>query len=490
MPPDVVRTPPDTFEAVFDDHFRDVHGYVARRLGRDVADDVASETFLTAFRLRDRFDATKGDRLAWLYGIATNLMRRHHRDEVRSYRAMSRLDPTDSVASHDDRVATRVSAEHLRGELAAALAGLSRGDRDVLMLIAQTRARLTEPAPVRSLRPRLVIPTAVVAVVPIVVSQPSQDTRPAQEQAATPRSAKEILLVAVEHAESDATRAGRFWCVRTVFGALAQHASVGTAPNSYGLLRRTVVETWLSADGTEADQQGRRDVGTVPDDKKAWLADGSPTSWNLGYDKELGRDYVLTATPGDGEPGAAGGQLPVPQLGRVAGRGTRLSAGAGGRTAPARRSRWRAERRSRHGSVGTQGHRHHVRQREQRRDRHGRAGDRPGDRRVARVAAHRRRGRHGAEAVLDGRPVQRLDQRVAHRSLGRRAVRTHVLAAAVLTAAAEARTPRVPFDTHQSRRGRRPPVHERTALSTGCVASTSTQSCPLWLMLAVAARSR
>lgn len=126
----------ETFTAVFDRHFGAVHGYVARRLGRDVADDVAAETFLTAFRLRDRFDASRGDRLAWLYGIATNLMRRHRRNEVRGYRAMARLEPAGTIANHDDRVVTRVSAEQLRGELAAALAGLSAGERDVLLLIA------------------------------------------------------------------------------------------------------------------------------------------------------------------------------------------------------------------------------------------------------------------------------------------------------------------------------------------------------------------
>lgn len=128
--------PPDTFDAVFDRHFRDVHGYVARRLGREVADDVASETFLTAFRLNDRFDRDRGDRLAWLYGIATNLIRRHRRNEVHRFRAMARLDPTGSVASHEERVVTRVAAQHHRGALARALAGLSTGDRDVLLLIA------------------------------------------------------------------------------------------------------------------------------------------------------------------------------------------------------------------------------------------------------------------------------------------------------------------------------------------------------------------
>jgi RNA polymerase sigma factor (sigma-70 family) len=127
---------PDSFAAVFDQHFRDVHGYVARRLGRDVADDVASETFLTAYRLRARFDITKGDQRAWLYGIATNLMRRHRRSEVRAYRALLRVEPAHAVISHDNRVAEKVSAEHLRGALARALAKLSTGDRDVLLLIA------------------------------------------------------------------------------------------------------------------------------------------------------------------------------------------------------------------------------------------------------------------------------------------------------------------------------------------------------------------
>ena len=126
----------ETFTAVFDRHFGTIHGYVARRLGRDVADDVAAETFLTAFRINDRFDASRGDRLAWLYGIATNLIRRHRRDEVRGYRAMARLEPEATVASHDDSVVTRVNAQQLRGSLATALAGLSAGDRDVLLLIA------------------------------------------------------------------------------------------------------------------------------------------------------------------------------------------------------------------------------------------------------------------------------------------------------------------------------------------------------------------
>ncbi|MCW2915003.1 MAG: polymerase, sigma-24 subunit, subfamily [Actinomycetia bacterium] len=64
---------PDRFAEIFHRYFNEVHRYIARRLGADVADDLAAETFLTAFRKRSRFDASRGAVRPWLYGIATNL---------------------------------------------------------------------------------------------------------------------------------------------------------------------------------------------------------------------------------------------------------------------------------------------------------------------------------------------------------------------------------------------------------------------------------
>ena len=54
-------------------------------------DDLAAETFLVAFRQRAKFDGRNGVVRAWLYGIATNLIRRHRRDEVRAWRATAKL---------------------------------------------------------------------------------------------------------------------------------------------------------------------------------------------------------------------------------------------------------------------------------------------------------------------------------------------------------------------------------------------------------------
>lgn len=74
---------PECFAALFDRHASAVHRYAARRLGPDAADDLVAETFLIAFRRRAGYDETRADALPWLYGIATNLIGRHRRDEVR-----------------------------------------------------------------------------------------------------------------------------------------------------------------------------------------------------------------------------------------------------------------------------------------------------------------------------------------------------------------------------------------------------------------------
>ena len=128
---------PDRFAAIYDRYFGEVYRYVSGRLGRDVADDLAAETFLVAFRTRDRFDPARGSVRPWLYGIATTLIGQHRREETRRYRALARAGRRllDSE-SHDDRIADAVTAERLVGRLAAALVELSLGDRDVLLLVA------------------------------------------------------------------------------------------------------------------------------------------------------------------------------------------------------------------------------------------------------------------------------------------------------------------------------------------------------------------
>ncbi|MCP2337757.1 RNA polymerase sigma factor [Actinomadura rupiterrae] len=131
-------TDPDRFTAVYDRHFAAIRRYAAARLGPEVADDVAAETFLTAFRRRADFDPERGAPRAWLFGIATHLIRQHRRVEERRYRTLARLGPDRPVDGPEDRVAAAVDARDAQPRLAAALRALSAKERDVVLLAAFT----------------------------------------------------------------------------------------------------------------------------------------------------------------------------------------------------------------------------------------------------------------------------------------------------------------------------------------------------------------
>ena len=95
-----------------------------------------AETFLQAFRGRDRYDPTLAGVRPWLYGIATNLIGRQRRAEVRFYRAIARTGVDPAVESPMESVTDRLSAEGMRGDLARAPARLNAGERDVLVLVS------------------------------------------------------------------------------------------------------------------------------------------------------------------------------------------------------------------------------------------------------------------------------------------------------------------------------------------------------------------
>ncbi|MEV0401869.1 RNA polymerase sigma factor [Actinoallomurus sp. NPDC050550] len=153
-------TDPERFATLFDRHHRPIHRYVARRLGTQVADDLVGETFLIAFQRRDTYDLSYSHALPWLYSIATSLVARHRRDEERYLRALRRtgVDPLPEPIA--DQVTGRVVAQEQERRLAGALAGLSQGDRDVLLLVAWGDLSYEETAqalsvPVGTVRSRL-----------------------------------------------------------------------------------------------------------------------------------------------------------------------------------------------------------------------------------------------------------------------------------------------------------------------------------------------
>jgi RNA polymerase sigma factor (sigma-70 family) len=154
------RTEHEQFAVLFDRHAPRIHRYIARRVGREVADDLVADTFLAAFAKRDRYSMDYPDATPWLYGIATNLIGQHRREEARRFRVQRAARPEPDVPSHADQVTADVTAVSVRGLLTAALAGLPDGDRDVIILIAWEQLSYPETAralgiPVGTVRSRL-----------------------------------------------------------------------------------------------------------------------------------------------------------------------------------------------------------------------------------------------------------------------------------------------------------------------------------------------
>jgi RNA polymerase sigma factor (sigma-70 family) len=151
--------PGPEFVRLFDAHAADIHRYLARRVGTDQAHDLVSETFLVALRERHSYSADGGAR-AWLFGIATNLVRRHARQQTRMLRATARLRFDAVQTDHDARVAEQLDAQTIARRIAPAIAELADGDRDVLFLTFWAQLTTVEIAealaiPVGTVRSRL-----------------------------------------------------------------------------------------------------------------------------------------------------------------------------------------------------------------------------------------------------------------------------------------------------------------------------------------------
>jgi RNA polymerase sigma-70 factor, ECF subfamily len=118
------------FELVFDRHYGRIHRFCVARAGIGAADDLASETFVVAFRRRAAYDVSHADAAPWLYGIALNVLRAFHRRELARGRLVDRARlafgsfPSGQLAYEED------------GALSAALRDLSEQDRDLIVLFA------------------------------------------------------------------------------------------------------------------------------------------------------------------------------------------------------------------------------------------------------------------------------------------------------------------------------------------------------------------
>lgn len=124
---------PDAFVGLFERHFAVVYGYLARRVGPALGEELAAETFTVAFAKRARYRPETPDARPWLFGIAVNLLRTQRRKERRELRAFARTG-VDPVSGPHDELLDRVVHDAATRELARALGRLGAKDREILLL--------------------------------------------------------------------------------------------------------------------------------------------------------------------------------------------------------------------------------------------------------------------------------------------------------------------------------------------------------------------
>lgn len=124
------------FEVAFRQHFAPVYRFICRRVGPDLAEDLAADTFATAYRRRACYQPAVGSLRSWLYGIAANVLRNQWRAERRLLALDAQLPAAAGLAPYSDAADDRLIASSLAPRLAAALALLPSEQREVLLLYA------------------------------------------------------------------------------------------------------------------------------------------------------------------------------------------------------------------------------------------------------------------------------------------------------------------------------------------------------------------
>jgi RNA polymerase sigma-70 factor (ECF subfamily) len=127
-----------TPEAAFDQYSQSVYRFVYRMTRRkDVAEDIAQDTFLALVRSPDRWNAGRGSMKTYLLAIARNLVLKRYRD----YRAEEQLDEDARVATPDPRAGIEIGTA-----VATAIAELPALQQEALILFEYEGVTLEELA--------------------------------------------------------------------------------------------------------------------------------------------------------------------------------------------------------------------------------------------------------------------------------------------------------------------------------------------------------
>jgi|SRR5580692_4483396 RNA polymerase sigma factor (sigma-70 family) len=135
---------PDAFVEVVRRHEVAIHGYLARRAGRQAADDLLAEVWLRAFAARGGYDTRYAGARPWLYGIARNVLREHRRTS----RADEPADLAETSADPWDGINDRLDSAERAAAVVSAVRALPAAEREVLLLVAWEQLTPAEAAKV------------------------------------------------------------------------------------------------------------------------------------------------------------------------------------------------------------------------------------------------------------------------------------------------------------------------------------------------------
>jgi RNA polymerase sigma-70 factor (ECF subfamily) len=131
---------PECFSLIVERHAASVFRYLASRTDRSSSEDLLADVFEAAFRARHRYDTHYEDALPWLLGIATNMLRHHHRSQMRTIAMLHRLTQvrsrSDELQEAGDAVAASVELHDQMQRVRQALDSLDDKYREVLVLSA------------------------------------------------------------------------------------------------------------------------------------------------------------------------------------------------------------------------------------------------------------------------------------------------------------------------------------------------------------------
>jgi RNA polymerase sigma factor (sigma-70 family) len=150
-----IASDPDAFERFYREHVEAVQRFVARRVDEPyLAADLTADVFVAAIESARTYRRSRGEPVAWLFGIARNVVVGERRRSARSMRATARVRGRELVGE-DDLAAlhARIDAESAARALHSELAGLPASERAVLELVALDGLTVVEAARALGINP-------------------------------------------------------------------------------------------------------------------------------------------------------------------------------------------------------------------------------------------------------------------------------------------------------------------------------------------------